>query len=66
MTMPTEGQLRHLSSYERSLRDLNEGRVYKYDSLEGLVEKREVRSEQSQSQSLSSKKGTIHIGFFLL
>ena len=26
-----------LSSYERSLRDLDEGRVYKYDSLDDLI-----------------------------
>ena len=35
MTMPTEGQL--ISSYERSLRDLDEGRVFKYDSLDDLI-----------------------------
>ena len=28
---------RKLSSYERSLRDLDEGRVYKYDSLDDLI-----------------------------
>lgn len=28
---------RHYSSYERSLRDLDEGRVYEYDSLEDLI-----------------------------
>ena len=26
-----------MSSYERSLRDLDEGRVYEYDSLEDLI-----------------------------
>ena len=26
-----------VTSYERSLRDLDEGRVYKYDSLEDLI-----------------------------
>ena len=26
-----------LSSYERSLRDLDEGRVYEYDSLDDLI-----------------------------
>lgn len=26
-----------ISSYERSLRDLNEGRVYEYDSLDDLI-----------------------------
>ena len=26
-----------LSSYERSIRDLDEGRVYKYDSLDDLI-----------------------------
>ena len=28
---------RRLTSYERSLRDLDEGRVFKYDSLEDLI-----------------------------
>ena len=28
---------RCLSSYERSLRDLDEGRVFKYDSLDDLI-----------------------------
>lgn len=28
---------RRYSSYERSLRDLEEGRVYEYDSLEDLI-----------------------------
>lgn len=28
---------RKLSSYERSLRDIDEGRVYKYDSLDDLI-----------------------------
>ena len=28
---------RRYSSYERSLHDLDEGRVYKYDSLEDLI-----------------------------
>ena len=28
---------RKLSSYERSIRDLDEGRVYKYDSLDDLI-----------------------------
>ena len=28
---------KRLSSYERSLRDLDEGRVYDYDSLDDLV-----------------------------
>ena len=27
---------KHYSSYERSLKDLDEGRIYKYDSLEEL------------------------------
>ena len=26
-----------MSSYERSLRDLDEGRVYEYDSLDDLI-----------------------------
>lgn len=28
---------RRLSSYERSLRELDEGRVFKYDSLDDLI-----------------------------
>lgn len=28
---------RRLTSYERSLRDLDEGRVFKYDSLDDLI-----------------------------
>jgi len=28
---------KRMSSYERSLRDLDEGRVYKYDSLDDLI-----------------------------
>ena len=28
---------KRLTSYERSMRDLEEGRVYKYDSLEDLI-----------------------------
>lgn len=28
---------RKLSSYERSLRDLDEGRIFKYDSLDDLI-----------------------------
>jgi hypothetical protein len=28
---------RKMSSYERSLRDLDEGRVYEYDSLDDLI-----------------------------
>ena len=33
MTVPTEGQL---SSYERSLRDLDEGRVYEAKDVDDL------------------------------
>ena len=32
---------RRMSSYERSLRDLDEGRVYEYDSLDDLIKERE-------------------------
>ena len=32
-----------LSSYERSLRDLDEGRVYEYDSLDDLI--KEIEDE---------------------
>ena len=28
---------KRMSAYERSLRDLDEGRVYKYDSLDDLI-----------------------------
>ncbi len=28
---------KRMSSYERSLRDLDEGRVYEYDSLDDLI-----------------------------
>ncbi len=34
ITVPSR---RRMSSYERSLRDLDEGRVYKYDSLDDLI-----------------------------
>lgn len=34
ITIPRQ---RKLSSYERSLQDLNAGRVYKYDSLNDLI-----------------------------
>ena len=33
----TVPRTKRLSSYERSLRDLNEGRVYEYDSLDDLI-----------------------------
>jgi hypothetical protein len=40
-TIPTQGQIlvniEDLSSYERSLRDLDEGRVFEYDSLDDLI-----------------------------
>ena len=35
ITMPRRRKL--YSSYERSLRDLEEGRVYEYDSLDDLI-----------------------------
>ena len=44
MTVPTEGQL---SSYERSLRDLDEGRVNKYDCLDDLIKEIEGWARQS-------------------
>ena len=34
---------RRLTSYERSLRDLDEGRVYEYDSLDDLI--KEIENE---------------------
>ena len=33
----TSPRRKRYSSYERSLRDLDEGRVYKYDCLEDLI-----------------------------
>ena len=33
----TVPRTKRLSSYERSLRDLDEGRVYDYDSLDDLI-----------------------------
>ena len=35
--MITVPRTKRLSSYERSLRDLDEGRVYEYDSLDDLI-----------------------------
>jgi len=40
VTKITLPRRKNLTSYERSLRDLEEGRVYEYDSLEDL--KREI------------------------
>ena len=37
VTKITIPRRKRLSSYERSLRDLDEGRVYKYDSLDDLI-----------------------------
>ena len=37
VTKITVPRAKRLSSYERSLRDLDEGRVYEYDSLDDLV-----------------------------
>ena len=37
VTKITIPRSRQLSSYERSLRDLDKGRVYKYDSLDDLI-----------------------------
>lgn len=37
VTKITNPRSRQLSSYERSLRDLDKGRVYKYDSLDDLI-----------------------------
>lgn len=37
-TAPAEwARRKRYSSYERSLRDLDEGRVYEYDSLDDLI-----------------------------
>lgn len=37
VTKITIPRSKRMSSYERSLRDLDEGRVYKYDSLDDLI-----------------------------
>jgi len=37
VTKITVPRSKRMSSYERSLRDLDEGRVYKYDSLDDLI-----------------------------
>jgi hypothetical protein len=37
VTKVTVPRAKRLSSYERSLRDLDEGRVYEYDSLDDLI-----------------------------
>jgi hypothetical protein len=37
VTKVTVARTKRLSSYERSLRDLDEGRVYDYDSLDDLI-----------------------------
>ncbi len=37
VTKITSPRSRQLSSYERSLCDLDKGRVYKYDSLDDLI-----------------------------
>ena len=37
VTKVTVSRTKRLSSYERSLRDLDEGRVYEYDSLDDLI-----------------------------
>jgi len=37
VTKVTVPHIKRLSSYERSLRDLDEGRVYEYDSLDDLI-----------------------------
>ena len=44
---------RCLSSYERSLRDLDEGRVYKYDSLDDLI--KEMLNTGTHSDLFSKK-----------
>ncbi len=37
VTKITVPRSKRMSSYERSLRDLDEGRVYEYDSLDDLI-----------------------------
>ena len=37
VTKVTVPRRQRMSSYERSLRDLDEGRVYEYDSLDDLI-----------------------------
>ena len=41
-TAPTLPHRKRYSSYERSLHDHNEGRVYEYDSLDDLIKEIEV------------------------
>ena len=44
-----------LSSYERSLRDLDEGRVCEYDSLDDLIKEIEGMSTQALIQTCSAR-----------
>jgi len=37
VTKVMQPRAKRMSSYERSLRDLEEGRVYEYDSLDDLI-----------------------------
>ena len=37
VTKVMQPRAKRMSSYERSLRDLDEGRVYEYDSLDDLI-----------------------------
>ena len=43
-----------LSSYERSLRDLEEGRVYEYDSLDDLIKEIEKWARSINCASLQT------------
>ena len=43
VTKVTVPRRQRMSSYERSLRDLDEGRVYEYDSLDDLIKEIETR-----------------------
>ena len=45
---------KRLSSYERSLHDLDEGRVYEYDSLDDLIKDIENSFQQDYFVSLHS------------
>ena len=43
---------KRLSSYERSLRDLDEGRVFEYDSLDDLIKEIVLVNSGSHSENL--------------
>ena len=54
----TQPRTKRLSSYERSLRDLDEGRVYEYDSLDDLIKEIEGRARNTSCASRASASKT--------